>query len=144
MSKKKRAAAIVGISGALLLATAPAAWANWTSSINDGGAGFESRRWADGSYSQLWWDNCSVSGSGAFYLNADVQYYEDISFQPDDAYDEKRFSACFENWSTPSMGEWHNLPNGDFYFTITGVSNKSGAAYADVEHVTVDTTAADQ
>lgn len=144
MSKKKRAAAVAGITGALLLATAPAAWANWSSSISDGGAGFESRRWADGSYSQLWWKGCYVSGSGAFALNADVRYYEDISFQPDDAYDEKRFSACFEDQRISSMGEWHNLPNGDFYFAITGVANKAGAAYADVEHVTVDTSAADQ
>ncbi|WP_399088941.1 hypothetical protein ACGH2B_15110 [Streptomyces sp. BBFR2] len=131
------------MSGALLLATAPAAWANWTSSVKDGGDGFESRRWADGSYSQLWWKGCYVSGSGSTSHNADVRYYRDLPFQPDPGYDEKRFTACF-NSSDSSMGEWHNLPSGNYYFAITGVSNKAGNAYVDVEKVAVDTSAADK
>ncbi|MFG2228288.1 hypothetical protein [Streptomyces sp. NPDC048644] len=116
------------------MSTAHAADFTWRSHIRDGGPGFESRRWGDEQYSELMFWTCSGGNS------VTAQYHRDISAWPDADYDAKTFTNCFNGQYSQSQGEWHNLPNGTYYF---GINSVGGGSKVDVRDVLVDTTAAD-
>ncbi|MGA5168891.1 MULTISPECIES: hypothetical protein [Streptomyces] len=134
------------MSSALVLALAPGAEALvWTSSINDGSPGFESRRWSDQSYSQIQFYDCSNRSTTGTPDSVDVQIWRDISLQPDDAYDNKTFTACYG--AGASNGEWTDLPatTVTVYFQLmkVGSTTSPGFATVDVGYLSVDTTKAD-
>ncbi|MFD7298523.1 hypothetical protein ACFV9W_35025 [Streptomyces sp. NPDC059897] len=142
MSARKRVAGIIGITSALILAGAPAAWANWSGSIGSAGRGFESRRWDDSSYSQLWFTDCAIQ-SPSNTKQTEVAIWEDNLASPDNNHGTKTFTNCFNGNSAQSMGEWHGLPSDNYYFRLQDVgSNGDGLLW--VTKVTVDTSAADQ
>ncbi|MFB7495268.1 hypothetical protein ACFC09_11275 [Streptomyces sp. NPDC056161] len=145
MKAKMRAASITGMASIMLLALAPQALANWTSSITRGGTGFESRRWDDELYSQIKFTNCTLHYLDADAKNAtDVAIWHDISLLPDDKYDTKTFTACFDGGT--SNGEWTDLGEGmkSVYFRIQSVGGSTTAGSTiDASSVSVDTTKAD-
>ncbi|CAM5511115.1 hypothetical protein Sdia_53650 [Streptomyces diastaticus subsp. diastaticus] len=139
MNVKKSLTTTLGVTSALLLAAAPA-HANWTSSIGSAGTGFESRRWADKSYSQIWFKGCTRQGGSE--NSVDVGMWRDVSLQPDHFYGSKHFTACFSSSTSNSMGEWNGLADGSYYFKLESVGGgKNGLLW--VNTVTVDTTLAD-
>ncbi|MBA2949275.1 hypothetical protein [Streptomyces himalayensis] len=139
MTTKQKVAVATGIISALILAGAPAAYANWTGSISGEGVGYESQRWADEQYSQLWLQDCSASNGSS---STNMRYYRDISFAPDPYYDDKTFTECFKGNNYLSMGEWHDLPSGEYYFQIMEIGGGSSGTLS-VYKTSVDTTAAD-
>lgn len=145
MKVRARIAVVTGITAAGLLVLAPAAEANWASSITNGGPGFESRRWDDQSYSQVQFTDCTLYSTVAAPESVDVQMWRDISLAPDDSYDNKVFTACFGGGT--SNGEWYDLPDNTVsaYFKLhkVGGSDGRGINSVDVASVTADTTFAD-
>jgi hypothetical protein len=146
---RTRTGAVAGVVALSLLGGAPVAEAvdaeevgvlNWSSSIGSAGRYFESRRWDDESYSQLWFEGCTIQGGPE---STKVAMWEDNAFSPDDKYDTKTFTNCFNGANSRSMGEWHGLEKDNYYFRLEDVgSNGSGLLW--VRKVTVDTSAADQ
>lgn len=113
---------------------------NWSSSIGSAGRYYESRRWDDQSYSQIWFTDCTMQGSTK---QTEVAIWEDNLASPDAKHDTKAFTNCFKGDSAQSMGEWHGLPKDNFYFRLEDVgSNGDGLLW--VRKVTIDTSAADQ
>ncbi|MDQ0831013.1 hypothetical protein QF032_002857 [Streptomyces achromogenes] len=139
MKRGTRITTIVGTAAVITLAMAPIAEANWSSSITGASASFESRRWSDELYSQVRFTGCTTDGS----KSTDVQIWNDISFQPDAAYDSKTFTACFNGGT--SNGEWTDLPSGmrDYYFKIMKIGGSTFGPQLSVRTVSVDTTKAD-
>ncbi|MFE5142930.1 hypothetical protein ACFRDV_35640 [Streptomyces fagopyri] len=119
--------------------------ANWSSVINGGGTGFESRRWDDELYSQIKFTDCTPHYLTASKRETDVAIWRDITVLPDDKYDTKTFTACFSGGGT-SNGEWTDLGSGkkSVYFRIQSVGGSSteGSTF-DAAFVGVDTTQAD-
>ncbi|WP_327404031.1 hypothetical protein OG194_30715 [Streptomyces sp. NBC_01288] len=130
---------ITGTAAVVTLALAPIAEANWSSSITAASVGFESRRWSDELYSQITFHGCTTSGS----KSTDVQMWNDIALQPDDAYDSKTFTACFNG--AVSNGEWTDLPSGkrDYYFQLMKIGGSTFGPQLSVSSLTIDTTKAD-
>ncbi|MGP4001166.1 hypothetical protein [Streptomyces sp. 8N706] len=89
--------------------------------------------------------NCHLGSTIAAPESVDVQMWRDISFQPDDSYDNKSFTACFDGGT--SNGEWTELPSStvSVYFQLMKVGGQSSAGFTtvDVGKVYVDTTQAD-
>ncbi|MFG1811196.1 hypothetical protein [Streptomyces sp. NPDC049040] len=145
MKIRARIAVVTGITAAGLLVLAPAAEANWTSSITNGSPGFESRRWDDQQYSQVQFTDCVMYDTIAAPESVDVQMWRDISLAPDDSYDNKVFTACFGGGT--SNGEWTDLPTNtvSVYFKLHKVGGRDGkgVTWIDVGKVYADTTAAD-
>jgi hypothetical protein len=142
MSVKKKIAGVAAITSALILAGAPATSANWSSSIGSAGRGFESSRWDDQSYSQLWFADCTVQSSSNT-KQTEVAIWEDNYASPDNNHGTKTFTECFKGDTYKSMGEWHDLPADDYYFRLEDVgSNGDGLLW--VTKTTVDTSAADK
>lgn len=141
MKLSARVATTAGTAAVIALVLAPTAEANWTSSITAASVSFESRRWADELYSQVQFSGCHTD-SGVT-KSTDVQMWRDISLQPDDSYDNKTFTACF-NGST-SNGEWTDLGSGkkDVYFQIMKIGGSTFGPQLTVNSVSVDTTKAD-
>ena len=143
--KKSRIGAVIGMTSALVLALAPGAEALvWTSSINDARVGFESRRWDDQSYSQIQFQQCYNAGTGGPAKSVGIQIWRDISLQPDDSYDEKHFTACYNG--SVSNGEWTDLPASTVkvYFQVMHIGGYTGSSSSlDVGYLSVDTTQAD-
>lgn len=112
---------------------------NWSSKLNGVATGFQSRRWSDSQYSQIWFTDCSTT-----YTNSSthVDLREDRTLQPDRSWGVKKYTACFDGGS--SNGEWHNLANGSHFFQITQIDGRGGGVALDVRKVTVDTSKADQ
>ncbi|MER8219903.1 hypothetical protein ABTZ58_04755 [Streptomyces sp. NPDC094143] len=139
MKRGARFSMVIGTAAAATLALAPIAEANWSSSISGASVGFESRRWSDELYSQVLFTGCTTDGS----KSTDVQMWNDISFQPDEAYDNKTFTACFSGGT--SNGEWTDLPSGmrDYYFKIAKIGGSTFGPQLSVSSVSVDTTKAD-
>ncbi|AWK09026.1 hypothetical protein DDQ41_08935 [Streptomyces spongiicola] len=123
---------------ASVLAFAPNAYADWESTIASAGAGFESRRWAEESYTEVQFRGCTIQNS--INKSADVQVWRDISLQPDDKYGRKTYTACFKSSTTYSKASWDNLPKGSYYFKIERVGD-GGLMW--VNKVYVDNTLAD-
>ncbi|MFF8397212.1 hypothetical protein [Streptomyces sp. NPDC016172] len=138
MKRNSRVSVVVGTAAVATLALAPIAEANWSSSITAASVGFESRRWADELYSQVLFTGCTTDGS----KSTDVQMWRDISFQPDEVYDNKTFTACFNGGT--SNGEW-SLPSGsrDYYFKIAKIGGSTFGPQLSVRSVSVDTSKAD-
>lgn len=130
---------VAGTAAVITLALAPIAEANWTSSITAASVGFESRRWSDELYSQITFHGCHTDGS----KSTDVQIWNDIALQPDESYDNKTFTACFNG--SVSNGEWTDLPSGkrDYYFQIMKIGGSTFGPQLTVDSLTVDTTKAD-
>ncbi|MFJ4919474.1 hypothetical protein [Streptomyces sp. NPDC088725] len=139
MKRNARISAVIGAAAFITLALAPIAEANWTSSITAASVGFESRRWSDELYSQITFHDCRTSAS----KSTDVQIWNDISLQPDKAYDSKKFTACFDG--KVGNGEWTDLPSGkrDYYFKIVKIGDSTFGPQLTVGSLTVDTTKAD-
>ncbi|MFD8262364.1 hypothetical protein ACFV19_26360 [Streptomyces griseoluteus] len=139
MKRSARISMVAGTAAVITLALAPVAEANWSSSITAASVGFESRRWSDELYSQITFHNCVTDGS----KSTDVQIWNDISLQPDESYDNKTFTACFNGGV--SNGEWTDLPSGkrDYYFKIMKIGGSTFGPQLTVGSLTVDTTKAD-
>ncbi len=136
MQRGSFAAAALGLLGFI---NAPAASANWSSYIEAWTDGEESRRWDDGSYSQVQFTDCFAQWGSR--ETVDVIMWRDRTAWPDDQYDEKRFSACFDGGT--SNGAWSGLPDGDYYFEAHRIAQGNSCCLLDVEDVYVDTTKAD-
>lgn len=115
----------------------------WTSYFFEVSKGKESRRWGDEQYSQVIYRNCSgpESSGGSKPNKTDIQMHRDISAWPDADYDNKSYTNCFDGYMEQSKGEWHDLPSGDYYFSVEGVYG--GVGKLSVEVIFVDNTAAD-
>ncbi|CAM5297828.1 hypothetical protein [Streptomyces sp. NPDC005930] len=139
MKRSARISLVTGSAAVITLALAPVAEANWSSSITAASASFESRRWSDELYSQVQFTGCTTDGS----KSTDVQIWNDISLQPDESYDNKTFTACFNGGT--SNGEWTDLPSGmrNYYFKIMKIGGSTFGPQLSVRSVTVDTTKAD-
>ncbi|MFJ3709068.1 hypothetical protein OG709_25170 [Streptomyces sp. NBC_01267] len=112
-----RAAAIAGVASSAMLIMAPSAYANFSGNIEAGRAGQESYTWSDELYSQVTFHGCTGPGGGKNSTN--IQMWQVVTLQPDDSYDDKKFTACF-NPGGVSNGEWTDLPSGKrtTYFKI--------------------------
>lgn len=143
VSKARRISTVLGITSTLILAVTPSAFANWESEIENARPGFESRRWEDRDYSEVNFIHCSTSGSST---STHIRLWRSRDWQPDPGYDSKRFTECF-SWGDgdeKSTGEWHDLPGGNYYFSILEVDDDViDSPSLDVKTVTVDNTAAD-
>ncbi|WP_221362188.1 hypothetical protein [Streptomyces beigongshangae] len=139
MKLTSRAAVTAGTAAVIALALAPTAEANWSSSISAASVSFESRRWSDELYSQVKFTGCTTDGP----KSTDVQMWRDISLQPDDSYDNKTFTACFDGGT--SNGEWTDLGSGmkNVYFKIMKIGGSTFGPQLSVNSVSVDTTKAD-
>jgi len=128
-----------GTAAVIALVLAPTAEANWSSSISAASVSFESRRWSDELYSQIKFTGCHTDGS----KSTDIQMWRDISLQPDDSYDNKTFTACFNGGT--SNGEWTELGSGmkNVYFQIMKIGGSTFGPQLSVNSVSVDTTKAD-
>jgi hypothetical protein len=138
--KLRRAATFAIAATAFPFFFAQSALANWSSYIKDGDIGFESRRWADESYTEVNFKGCNDS------LRDDsvtIEIYEDINNWPDYGYGEKTFTKCFNGGT--STGTESGLPAGSYYFQITAIdgTRDGGVFKVDVSSVNVDTTLAD-
>jgi hypothetical protein len=136
MRRASLAAAVLALLG---FVNAPAASANWHSYIEAWTDGEESRRWDDGSYSQVQFQGCFAQGG--LEDRVDVIMWRDITAWPDEEYDEKTFSACFGGGT--SNGEWSGLSDGDYYFEADRVAQGGSCCLLNVQDVYVDTTKAD-
>ena len=127
----------------LSMSTATAEDYLWTSYFFQVSKGQESRRWADEQYSEVIYRNCSGtrSSGGSDPYATDIQMHRDISAWPDADYDTGHFTNCFKGYMYQSDGEWHDLPSGNYYFSVEGVYG--GVGQLDVEVIFVDNTAAD-
>lgn len=128
---------VTAASTALSITTASAEDNLWYSYLFEAPVGFASRTWSDVSYSEVIFRNCS--GPSAPY-NVSIQMHRYRELWPNDDYDTKTFTKCFDGYMNQSYGEWHDLPDGRFYFDITGIG---GSSKVSVERVYVDNTAAD-
>ncbi|MEU3192673.1 hypothetical protein ABZ686_19000 [Streptomyces sp. NPDC006992] len=150
---KARFAAVTGVLAASLLGSAPMANAAegatdtpqltgtyWTSKMYNVLTGFESRKWKDGSYSEIRFKGCSVSGGPDISTRVDLQRVR--SAWPD-SHDKKTYKACFRSGSSTSQGEWHGLAKGTYYFRIDEINGASGGLALTVRKVVVDSTKAD-
>ncbi|MER5973917.1 hypothetical protein ABT112_30105 [Streptomyces sp. NPDC002055] len=141
-----RAALVGGFASLFVLASAAIAVAvdpPHDKKIRNGREGWESTRWSDEQYSQLWFKGCDSTSIAGRPVSVTVRYFEDKDFRPDPGYDSKKFTDCFRSDSAKSMGEWNNLPRGNgFYVRIVDV-NSTQWDNVDVKSYTVDTTASD-
>ncbi|MGK4909503.1 hypothetical protein [Streptomyces albus] len=149
-----RIGAVAGIAAAAILGGSPAASAvtappseegvqvqNWSSSMYDVLTGFQSRRWHDKDYSQVWFTKCRVSGATGTSTHVDLRW--DRTAQPDVSWGTKKYTQCFKGSSGKSNGEWHNLSSGDHFFQIKLINGSSSGLALSVSKVTVDTSKAD-
>ncbi|HET6292875.1 MAG TPA: hypothetical protein VK659_05130 [Asanoa sp.] len=137
--KKRKIAAVVAGAAALPVLFAPSAWANWSSYIYGATIGFESRRWADESYTEVNFKGCKSEVN----LAVGIEIYQDINNWPDDGYGEKQFTNCFIGKT--STGTESGLPSGAYYFEIKSIdgSYQPSANWVTATSVSVDTTLAD-
>ncbi|MEE1755717.1 hypothetical protein [Streptomyces sp. SP18CS02] len=141
-TQRKRTFAVASGAALLLAASAGVAFGaappdgKWTMV-----PGWESTRWSDEQYSQLWFKGCSTASANP---SITVEYRQDKSLQPDPSYDDKKFTACFSSSTSNSMGEWHDLPKGSYYWDVLATNgNYIGTDKVLVQRAHVDTTAAD-
>ncbi|MFJ8896937.1 hypothetical protein ACIRCZ_20320 [Leifsonia sp. NPDC102414] len=126
------------MTAALSLAMAPGASATiYTGNVTNAYDGNESHRWDEEQYSELDFYNCQ----SLHHQSVQITYYRALDFKPDPSYDQKLFTACFKAGGV-SVGEWHDLPWGMYYFQI-GAIDSGDSNTIDVESWTIDTTKAD-
>ncbi|NGO70880.1 hypothetical protein G5C65_21475 [Streptomyces sp. SB3404] len=152
---KAQIAAVSGIAAASLLGGAPVASAadagaartdgaqltNWSSSMYNVLTGFQSRRWGDKSYSQIWFTGCSVSGGPNRSTHVDLRW--DRPGRPDKSWGTKKYTACFKSSTSKSNGQWHGLSSGKHFFQIKKINGLSSGVALGVKKVYVDTTKKD-
>jgi hypothetical protein len=109
-----------------------------TSYINAATDGFQSRRWADESYTEVQFTGCTAE-YGSRKVTVDMR--EDISNWPDTDYGSATFTNCFNGASYVSDGQWTGLEQGNYFFDLTKVGD--GGGLLDVKTVYQDTTQAD-
>ncbi|WP_157838612.1 hypothetical protein [Streptomyces xiaopingdaonensis] len=115
---------------------------NWQSSMYDVLTGFQSRRWNDQQYSQIWFTKCRVSGaSSGTSTHVDLRW--DRTAQPDNSWGVKKYTACFKGSAGKSNGEWHNLAKGKHFFQINKINGAGAGLALSVQKVYIDTTKAD-
>ncbi|MEL3948099.1 MULTISPECIES: hypothetical protein [Streptomyces] len=146
---KARTAAVSGIAAASLLGGMPTATAapqpgadapqlrNWQGHLGGALTGFQSRRWQDKGYSQVWFKKCRVLG--ARDISTHVQLRWDRSFRPDKSWGTKKFSRCFHG-NRKSNGQWHGLSNGKHFFQIKKINGRDYGNKLSVRKVYVDTS----
>ncbi|WP_030885755.1 hypothetical protein [Streptomyces sp. NRRL S-1868] len=105
--------------------------------------GFQSRRWSDKEYSQVWFTKCRVSGASSG-TSTHVDLRQDRTALPDISWGIKKYKQCFKGSSGKSSGEWHNLASGSHFFQIKKINGKGSGLALSVSKVTVDTSKADQ
>lgn len=137
MPKIQRLIAVGTMTATLAFAATPA-FANWSSSISAATDGFQSRRWADISYTEVRFAGC-INEYGSAKVTIDMR--EDISLAPDQDYGSGTFTNCFKSSTSVSDGEWNGLEDGNYFFELTKVGD--GGGLLDVAVVYQDTTAAD-
>jgi hypothetical protein len=122
----------------LTFIVAPSASA-WTSDINNARKGFESRRWADESYTEVNFRGCNSRSDHS----VTIEIGRVINNWPDDYYGKKDFNACFDGGT--STGVEYDLPKDDYYFRVIAIDGERNdlTNLLDVEYVNVDTTLAD-
>jgi hypothetical protein len=138
--KFRRAASVAVAAIALPFLFAQPALANWSGSLSRVDIDYESRRWADESYTEVNFKGCSNTRQN---ISVGVEIFEDINNWPDDGYSEKTFTKCFNGGT--STGTESGLPAGSYYFKIKA---HDGVRYwnlytVSVSSVNVDTTLAD-
>ncbi|MFF5856840.1 hypothetical protein ACFY8B_14555 [Streptomyces sp. NPDC012751] len=133
----QRIATTAGIASALLLALAPSASANWQSYITSAGAGFESSRWEDESYSEVRFKDCTQQNATGKWVK--VALWEDNALSPDTNHGTKTFTNCFNGDEAVSAGEWTGLPLDGYYFRL----QDTDGGLLNVRVVAIDTTQAD-
>lgn len=145
MKRFSQISAVVAMTSTVCLISGPAAQASWSGSISSGRVGWESNNWQDELYSQITAYGCERrTGGVAAPASVDLQIWENISFQPDESYDNKTYTACF--FGGRSNGEWRDLPAGKkpYYFQIMKIAGSGGGAYVvDIDKYIVDQTLAD-
>lgn len=150
-----RIGAVAGMAAAVMLGGSPTASAatpevpqggvqvqNWSSSMYNVLTGFQSRRWSDKSYSQVWFTKCRVSGGPDSSTHVDLRH--DITGRPDVSWGTKKYTQCFKGSSGKSSGQWHNLDSGSHFFQIKRINGAGSGLALSVSKVTVDTSKADQ
>lgn len=106
------AAAVVG---ALAV---PAQAASSSSSLNNVGGDFQSRRWTDdGGSTTIKFTSCPSAGTQAIT----VTLRKDV-FGPDPTYSTATFTNCFNSGAT-SSGSWDDRGSGDYCFVVNYASN---------------------
>jgi hypothetical protein len=136
---KRKIAAVATGATALSILLAPSAWANWSSFISGADIGFESRRWADESYTEVNFKGCRSEVKES----VGIEIFQDINNWPDDGHGEKIFTKCFDGGT--STGTESGLSPGAYYFKITSIDGtyQSHIDWVSVSSVSVDTTLAD-
>lgn len=142
----KRSAVVMGMVSACLLTFAPSVnAATWEGKLNQVHVNYESARWKDELYTQITWYGCDVNSSPTGTPNIfTAQIWEDITASPDESYDSKSFTACFQG--ERSNGEWGELPSGmkSYYFQIMEIRNNLlDSNWLTVDKYIQDTTKAD-
>ncbi|MES4907322.1 MULTISPECIES: hypothetical protein [unclassified Streptomyces] len=143
MFNKRRFATVAGFASVALLALAPNAHANWHSTLDTVGVGFESRRWEDESFSEVEFQLCKTNWKSE---STHVKLWYVRDYQPDVGFDDKRFTDCFgwDDYDYSSVGQWHDLPHRNYYFSIAAIDDSGGTSLRmSADTVIVDTTAAD-
>ncbi|MFD9886991.1 hypothetical protein ACFWZT_36645 [Streptomyces alboflavus] len=147
---KARTAAVSGIAAASLLGGTPAATAasqpasdapqvrNWQGHLSGALTGFQSRRWQDKGYSQVWFKGCQVVT--ARDISTHVQLRWDRSFRPDKSWGTKKFTNCFDGRRHKSNGQWHGLAGGKHFFQIKKINGRDYGNKLSVHKVYVDTS----
>ncbi|MBZ3908018.1 hypothetical protein [Streptomyces griseiscabiei] len=144
MNNLKRIGAVAGVALSATLLATTSAFATWSSSLTRVHVNFNSREWADSSYTQIHFKNCSASDGARDYYSVTVELMRVDGFNK--SFGSKTFSECFSrgDGDVTSTGVWNNLPSGDYVFIIRAIGNQtSNYPSLSVADVIVDTTKAD-
>lgn len=138
---RARLAVVVGGAAALMLATAPVSHAAVHNLGSfSGGKGWDSFRWKDEKYSEVYFDYCQ-SNAGAPNKRIEVELRRDNTAWPDNSWGTKTFSKCFSSYG--SRGEWTGIGYGDTFFQIGDIDGGAAHGFYVYGASYVDTTQAD-
>lgn len=105
-----------------------------------GGKGWDSFRWKDEKYSEVYFDYCQ-SNAGAPNKSIEVELRRDNTAWPDNSWGTKTFSKCFSSYG--SRGEWTGIGYGDTFFQIGDIDGGAAHGFYVYGASYVDTTQAD-
>lgn len=136
-----RLAVVVGMASAVMLAAAPASQAaQYNLGSFSGSKGWDSFRWTDESYSEVYFDYCQ-SNEGAPDKSIEVELRRDNTAWPDNSWGTKTFTKCFSSFG--SRGEWTGIGYGDTFFKIGDIDGGRAHGFTVYGSSYVDTTQAD-